>query len=103
MATKLLLGFLALVAGAYITLVPLMPNVYAAEKSAVAFHFGGSTNPVEVVREAAEILGFNPKADTFTLMNQNASQAVVQVVHNGHNHNVTLDAAGASWTISAVQ
>lgn len=93
---------------------PLAANGYAAEKSMtvpeniesaqqVALSFGNSTDPVVVVTNASEILGFNPKLDTFMLISQDATKAIVQVTHDGIHFDVTLEASfGGSWTISAM-
>lgn len=110
---KTILSWICLLMGGYFVLAPLATTGYAAEKmmvvpaniepaQQVALSFGNSMDPVAVVTSASEILGFNPKIDTFTLISQDASKAIVQVTHNGINFNVTLEASGGSWTISAM-
>lgn len=66
----------------------------------VALNFLKKTTPVESVIGASEFLGFNPKTDSFTLVSETPSQAVVRVVHGGINFNVMLEPSlGGSWTV----
>lgn len=57
-------------------------------------------NPVTVVMSAANVLGFDVNTDTFTLMSQNAYQAVVQVFHAGETFSITLNNANGVWTVA---
>lgn len=110
----IILRWVCLLMTGYLMLAPLATTGYAAEKlmnvpeniasdQQVAMSFGNSTDPVEVVTNASEMLGFNPKIDTFTLIRQDASKAIVQVTHNGSNFDVTLEASsGGTWVISTM-
>lgn len=109
--TRLVLKQICLLMSGYLLLVPVAGH--AAEKTVivpqnrmieqqVALNFGTSADPVSAVISASEILGFNPKVDTFTLIKQEASQAVVQVTHNGTNFEVRLEAAGGSWGVASM-
>lgn len=106
---RIIFSLVCLLMSGYLIFAPLT-TVYADEKiivpeniistSQVAMSFGNSKDPVEVVTGASEILGFNPKIDTFTLIRQDEFKAIVQVTHNGGNFDVTLEAApGGTWTI----
>lgn len=108
---RLVLKQICLLMSGYLLLVPVAGH--AAEKAVivpqnkvveqrVAMNFGNSLDPVSAVISASEILGFNPKIDTFTLIKQEASQAVVQVTHNGTNFEVRLEAAGGSWGVASM-
>lgn len=57
-------------------------------------------SPVNVVMSAADVLGLNVNADTFTLISQNASQAVVQVAHDGAVFSITLNNTNGLWTVA---
>jgi hypothetical protein len=108
--TRLVLKQSYLLMSGYLLVVPVAGH--AAENAAivpqnkvvaqVAMNFGNSIDPVSAVIDAAEILGFNPKVDTFTLIKQEASQAVVQVTHNGTNFEVRLEAADGSWGVASM-
>jgi hypothetical protein len=65
-------------------------------------NFGNSLDPVSVVISAAEVLGFNPKVDSFTLIRQDASQAAVQVTHNGTIFEVRLEASDGFWLVASM-
>ena len=59
-------------------------------------------NPVDVVRAAAELLGFDLARDTISLESQSPSQAAVQVFHNGYKYSVNLDRSPEGlWMISS--
>lgn len=57
-------------------------------------------SPVTAVMSAAGVLGFDVNSDTFTLVSQNASQAVVQVTHDGGTFSITLNNANGVWTVA---
>ena len=111
---KLILSWVCLLMSGYLMFAPLATTGYAAEKSMivpgniesvqqVAMSFGNSIEPVAVVIGASEILGFNPKIDTFTLIRQDTFRATVQVTHNGTNFDISLEASpDGSWMISAM-
>lgn len=50
----------------------------------------GSQNPVDVVKAEAGRLGFDAQSDSFSLVSENTSTAIVQVIHQGSTHKVTL-------------
>jgi len=53
---------------------------------------------------AAIDLGFDVDNDSFTLISQNGSQSVVNVVHEGNNFTVTVDQlANDNWMVSSVR
>lgn len=61
-------------------------------------------NPVDIVIAAADILGFDPNEDAFSLLSQMGSQSIVRVVHNGNNYDVTVQSlADGNWLISFVK
>ena len=65
---------------------------------------GIQRNPVDVVRLAADEMGFNVLNDTFTLLSQNGTQSIVTVIHNGNSYNVTVDQlVNGNWRISFVK
>ncbi|MBU2703199.1 hypothetical protein Ga0466249_004335 [Sporomusaceae bacterium BoRhaA] len=65
--------------------------------------YNDTANPVDIVKAAAIDLGFDVNNDSFTLISQNGSQSIVNVVHNGNNYNVTVDQlANGNWTVSSV-
>lgn len=111
---RFIFALLAVIIGTATMTGPLTAIVYAEEKPAialaipnpghqVAMTFSRNTSPVDTVIGASEILGFNPKADTFTIISETPSLAVVRVVHNGISFNVTLEPSfGGSWTISTM-
>ncbi|MEN6567999.1 MAG: hypothetical protein ABFC57_17075 [Veillonellales bacterium] len=61
-------------------------------------------NSVDIVIAAADILGFDPNEDTFSLLSQMGSQSIVRVVHNGNNYDVTVqNLLDGNWLISYVK
>jgi len=110
---RFIFALLAIIIGTSTMAGPLT-IVYAEEKPAIALAipnsghqvsmtFSSNTSPVDTVIGASEILGFNPKADTFTIISETPSLSVVRVVHNGISFNVTLEPSfGGSWTISTM-
>lgn len=59
--------------------------------------------PVEVVKSAANELGFDVTNDTFTLASKNHDSAVVQVMHDENDYNVNLVRSdNGQWIISSV-
>ncbi len=82
---------------------PVLSKFEITPRPAMKEYAMNNDNPVDAVIGAAEFLGFNPKADTFSLVSQTSSQAIVQVQHNGINYNVTLELSPNSiWTISTM-
>lgn len=65
--------------------------------------YNNTASPVEIVKAAAPTLGFDAVNDTFTLINQDASQFVVRVTHNGNSYDITIEALGnGNWLISLI-
>ena len=62
-----------------------------------------NANPVDIVRAAADGLGFDVNNDTFTLLSQSGSQSIVRVVHKGNNYDITVDQlSNNNWRVSFV-
>lgn len=59
-------------------------------------------DPVEVVKASASKLGFNAKADSFSLVSKSATQAVVSVRHGNELYNVTLKLNKTQWTVISI-
>lgn len=105
-------ALLALVISSAALAGPFTTTAYAEEKPVsdtynfehrIAMNLSSKATPVDAVIGAAEFLGFNPKTDTFTLVNETPSLAVVRVVHNGISFNVTLEpSVSSSWTVSSM-
>jgi hypothetical protein len=59
--------------------------------------------PVEVVKSDASELGFDANNDTFTLISENQNTAIVQVLHDGNDYDVTLvRSANGQWIVSSM-
>lgn len=59
--------------------------------------------PVEVVKANANELGFDANNDTFTLVSENQSTAIVQVLHDGNDYAVTLVRSdNGQWMVSSM-
>jgi hypothetical protein len=59
--------------------------------------------PVEVVKSAANELGFDAANDTFSLASENHNSSIVQVIDDGNDYNVNLvRSANGQWIISSV-
>lgn len=109
---RLIIALLSFVIGISSLAGPFTAKVYAEERPAleststeskIAMSFSHASSPVDTVVGASEILGFNPKVDTFTLISETPSLAVVRVVHNGISFNITLEPSlGSSWEISSM-
>lgn len=60
-------------------------------------------SPVDIVKAAASVLGFDADNDSFMLTSQNGSQSIVTIVHNGTSYNVTVDQlANGNWLVSFI-
>lgn len=107
---NIMVGLLGTSLGVYLMAAPLATTVYAnGYQAPSSYNNNGemasqnksrqiqnekignrNQNPVEVVKAEASKIGFDAKNDTFTLINQTDSTAVVQVMHDGAKHSVTL-------------
>lgn len=74
------IAFLAIVISMCVPAGPFAKTIFAEAKPAgtsldhkIAVNFGGKTNPVDVVIGAAEVLGLNPKSDTFSVISETPS------------------------------
>lgn len=61
-------------------------------------------SPVDVVKACASELGFDASNDIFTLVSENQSTAVVQVMHEEDTYHVTLTRSNhGQWTVSSME
>jgi len=65
--------------------------------------YNNNENAVDIVMAAAADLGFDVNNDSFTLISQEGSQSVVNVVHDGNKFTVTVNRlARDKWMVSSV-
>lgn len=61
-------------------------------------------DPVAVVQSVAYVLGFDADNDAFSLLNQDESPAIVQVIHNGNTYHVTVEHRWqGGWRVTAME
>lgn len=61
-------------------------------------------DPVAVVKTVADVLGFDADNDDFSLLNQNDSPAIVQVIHNRNTYHVTVERRwNGGWRVTAME
>ncbi|WP_371381656.1 CAP domain-containing protein [Sporomusa aerivorans] len=115
MTRNVFLGLLGTTFGLYMMVAPAsvyaksQPVANSIEKTVNAATQNGRDNtinkavqgPLEVVKASANKLGFNVKTDSFSLVSQSATQAIVSVRHGSTLYNVTLKANkdNTAWTI----
>lgn len=109
---KALLGLLGTSFGLYMLAVPLIatahpytPFGYHNYQAMNPIFNNNSQYPIGVVKTAAAKLGFNVNRDTFTLKSQSSTSAIVTVLHNGANYDVTLQQlkGQGAWVITSVR
>ncbi len=64
----------------------------------------GTNNPLAVVKANASRFGFDTNSDSFTLLSQSATKAIVQVRHRGgQTFKVDLERKGGQWSITTIR
>ncbi|MBP2629330.1 MAG: SCP-like extracellular [Firmicutes bacterium] len=121
-----LLGILGTSMGMYMMVVPLT-TAYASEQQ-VPFTYNSTgkndlqsllnqitpntkinneiQDPVTAVKASADKVGFDAKLDSFSLVSKTETSAVVKVIHNKTNYNVTLRNSRqdhSQWVITSVK
>jgi len=91
-----LLGVLGTSLGMYMMAAPLATTVYANahEVPLISNQMHGehgTQSPLKVVKASANKMGFDVKSDSFTLVSETTTAAVVNVVHDDTSYNVTLE------------
>jgi hypothetical protein len=70
----------------------------SSNKIQIAFD---TATPIDIVKTAADGLGFDVNNDTFSLISQNGTLSVVRVLHDGNNYDITVDhLTNGNWLIS---